>query len=85
MRNIHIPLPESLYARLKAEAERRRAPATRVAREAIDSWLSAARKVALHREIASYAAEFGGTPQDIDPALEAAGIEALLRLDAESK
>lgn len=33
------------------------------------------------RRIAEYAREFGGTEFDLDPDLEAAGIEALLALD----
>lgn len=35
-KNLHVPLSEPLYRRLRAEAERERRPATEIAREAID-------------------------------------------------
>lgn len=35
------------------------------------------------KRIAEFAREFGGTELDLDPDLEAAGIEALLALDEE--
>ena len=39
MKNFHVPLPEQTYTRLRAEAERTQAPATALAREAIEWWL----------------------------------------------
>jgi predicted transcriptional regulator len=80
-RNLHVPLPDGLYRRLRAEAERTRRPATDLAREAIDRWLAEARRAAIHEEIASYAAGAAGTSDDLDAGLEAAGIEAMLVLE----
>lgn len=78
MKNFHLPLPERTYARLRAEAERAQVPATALAREAIDWWLREQLRKARHNSIAAYAAEMAGTVVDLDPDLEAAGVEHLL-------
>ena len=78
LRNLHVPLPEPLYRRLRTEAERFRRPATELAREAIDHWLTQGRKAAIHEAIASYAAACAGSHADLDPALEEAAVEHLL-------
>jgi hypothetical protein len=79
LRNFHLPLPEQTYSHLKAEAERLQAPATALAREAIDLWLRQQLRQARHDGIAAYAAEMAGTDLDLDPDLEAAGIEHLAK------
>jgi hypothetical protein len=84
MKNFHLPLPPHTYADLRAEAERCRVPATTVAREAIAIGLGAKRKVAKRRAIREYAEAMAGTPFDLDPALEAAGIEEILRAERKS-
>src|ERR1035441_10540636 len=78
-RNFHLPLPEQTYSHLRAEAERLQAPATALAREAIDLWLRQQLRKARHDGIAAYAAEVAGTDLDLDPDLEAAGIEHLAK------
>ncbi|MBI2921616.1 MAG: hypothetical protein HYY18_11090 [Planctomycetes bacterium] len=83
MKNLHIPLPDSIYAALRAEAERSDRPATQLARQAIADWLKAARRAEVHRQLAEYAAACAGTNQDLDPALENAAIDELRRLDEE--
>jgi hypothetical protein len=85
MRNFHLPLPEPVYAQLKSEAERQQVPATTLAREAIDQWLRQQARQARHDAIAAYAAEMAGTEFDLDPDLEAAGIEHLLQPDRRSR
>ena len=79
MRNFHLPLPEQTYTHLRAEAERAKLPATALAREAIDWWLRQQLRKARHDRIAAYAAEMAGTDLDLDPNLEAAGIEHLVK------
>lgn len=78
MRNFHLPLPEETYSQLRAEAERVQVPATALAREAIDVWLRQQRRKARYDAIAAYAKEMAGTSSDLDPQLEAAGIDHLL-------
>ena len=78
MRNFHLPLPEETYSQLRAEAERVQVPATALAREAIDVWLRQQQRKARYDAIAAYAKEMAGTSSDLDPQLEAAGIEHLL-------
>jgi hypothetical protein len=80
-RNFHLPLPEDLYAGLRAEAERSRRPATALARQAIETWLRQRRRVARHQAIAAFAAEYAGSPLDLDPELEAASIEHLIETE----
>ena len=79
MRNFHLPLPEPTYTLLRAEAERAQVPATTLAREAIDWWLRSQARKTRQDAIAAYAAEMAGTDLDLDPDLESAGIENLVR------
>ena len=79
MKNFHVPLPEHTYIQLRAEAERTQVPATTLAREAIDSWLSHQARKARREAIMAYAAEIAGTDLDLDHHLESAGIEHLVR------
>ena len=79
MKNFHLPLPEQTYARLRAEAERINVPATTLARQAVDWWLQEQFRKARHDAIASYAAAMAGTDLDLDPNLESAGIEHMMK------
>jgi len=79
MKNFHLPLPDHTYTHLRAEAERTQMPATALAREAIEWWLRQQQRKARHAQIAAYAAEMAGTDLDLDPDLEAAGIERLVK------
>lgn len=83
IRNFHIPLPEHLYLRLKAAAQRQRRPATQLAKQAVEYWLMEQEKLTLHEEIAQYAAKVAGTEADLDEALENAGLQQLA--DAEQE
>ena len=85
MKNFHLPLPEATYDELRAEAERVQLPATTVAREAISSWLRARKKAARRQAVMEYAARMAGTRFDLDPILEAAAIEELMRTEQEAK
>jgi hypothetical protein len=85
MRDFHLPLPEWTYAHLRAEAERAQVPATALAREAIDLWLQRQLHKARHHQIAAYAAELAGTPLDLHPDLEAAGIEHVVKTGRRTK
>lgn len=75
MRNFHVPLPEEVYADLRAQAERMKRPATSIALEAIESWLRHCRKVSRHQAISEFARDFAGTECDLDVQLETAGAE----------
>lgn len=76
VRNFHLPLPEPLYRRLRDAATRANQPATTVARYALEHWLREHRKAVVREAIAAYAAEVGGSHDDLDPALEAASLQA---------
>lgn len=78
MKNLHVPLPQPLYRRLRAEAKRANRPATVLAREAIDLWLTERYRASVHDAIASYARSVAGTSDDLDPDLEAASVERLV-------
>src|SRR4051812_12925553 len=75
--NLHVPLPEPLYAELRAAARKAGRPATELAREAIDRWLAEQRRAARRAAIADYAASVAGTEADLDPHLERAAVEHL--------
>jgi predicted transcriptional regulator len=82
MKNFHLPLPDEVYESLKAEAERSRTPATSMARQAIQAWLTARKKAARTRGIRAYAAKTAGTEFDLDRSLERATLEVLLEGEA---
>ena len=75
--NFHLPLPSDLRDMLHEEAERSGRPATALAREALIEWLHERRRSRLREEIAAYASECAGTPDDLDEELEEAGLESL--------
>lgn len=79
LRNFHLPLPGDLYRTLRDEAAAAKRPATTLARQAIESWLRERRKAAVREAIVAYAAESAGSSADLDPALEAASLEAWRR------
>ena len=85
VKNFYLPLPELTYSRLRAESERTQIPATALAREAIDLWLRQQLRKSRHKAIAAYAEEMAGTNLDLDPVLESAGIEHLMKPAKESQ
>ena len=85
MKNFHLPLPEETYSLLRAEAERAQVPATALAREAIDWWLRHQLRKARNQAIANYAEEMAGTRLDLDPLLELAAIEHLVKTGKEPR
>lgn len=76
--NFHVPLPAGVYSRLRTEAQRQHKPATQLVKQAVEYWLEEQEKLALHEEIARYAADIAGTCADLDEQLEAAGVEQLI-------
>jgi plasmid stability protein len=85
MKNFHVPLPEETYDRLRIAAARSKVPATALAREAIDFWLTQEMRKARHDAIVAFAVEAAGTSLDLDDDLEAAGIEQLVRTPEATK
>lgn len=77
-RNLHVPLDAGLYEALIAEARRAGVPATVVARQAIARLVEERRQRALEQELEAYVRANAGTCEDLDPGLEAAGIEHML-------
>lgn len=80
MENLHLPLPESVYACLQAEARRAGRPSTVLVREAVDLWLADLRRRRLDEAIQSYADGAAGTTDDLDPELEAAEVDHAIAL-----
>ena len=76
-RNFHVPLPEQLYVRLRTVAQRQHRPATQLAKQAVEYWIEEQEKIALHEEIARYAAHTAGSDDDLDERLEAEGLALL--------
>jgi len=73
-KNLLVRLNEDLHRKLRAEADRSRRPAYDLAREAIEAWLREQERASVHGEIAAYAREQAGSCDDLDPALEKAGL-----------
>ena len=76
-RNFHVPLPEELYDRLRAESRRREVPATQMVREAVEVWLDDAEQEALRHGIEAYAEEMAASSADLDEDLAESGLEHL--------
>ena len=76
--NFHVPLPEPVYRRLKNVAAQQRRPATQLVKQAVEYWLTEQERLAVHEEIAAYAADMAGSSDDLDPLLEAAATELLV-------
>lgn len=75
-RNFHVPLPDDLYQALQTEAVQARQPANALAREAIAQWVERRRQERIDQAILAYAEAVAGTAADLDPELEAAGMES---------
>jgi predicted DNA-binding protein len=80
--NFHIPLPDPIYQRLKSVAKRQHKPATQLAKQALESWLDEQERLALHEEIATYAAAMAGTVDDLDESFESAALEHLSEIES---
>ena len=78
-RNFHLPLPCDLYRELQAEAQQAGQPATVVARQAIEFWVRQNRKAERHRAIAAYASKWAASKLDLDPEMERAAVEHLVK------
>lgn len=81
--NFHVPLPELVYQRLKSVAKQRHKPATQLARQALEQWLEQQERLAVHEEIALYAATIAGTADDLDESFEAASLEHLGKTESD--
>lgn len=75
---MHIPIPESVHAVLMAHAKATGESATALARQAIERLVKDIQREERRARIAAFAAEYAGTAWDLDPELEAAGIEVIL-------
>ncbi len=75
--NVHVPLPEDLYRALQTEAEHTRRPVNALAREAIAHWVELRRQARIDQAILAYTEAVAGTSADLDPDLDAAGLESL--------
>ena len=70
-----LKLPTSVLDALEHRSERTGSSATDLARLAIEAWLEAQRRSDVAEELRDYAERMAGTEADLDPDLEAAGIE----------
>jgi len=76
-----MPLSDPVYQRLKSVAKKQHKPATQLAKQALEQWLDEQEKLALHEEIAGYAASMAGTVDDLDESLETVSLEYLAETD----
>jgi predicted DNA-binding protein len=79
-RNLHVPLPETLHRRLRAESGRLGLPATTLARNAIEAWIEERDRLEVHDAIVEYARDMAGSAADLDDNLEKAAVEHLVSL-----
>ncbi len=82
MRTFHLPLSDDLHHALRLEAEAAQRPATELVRDALAGWLKARHRQRIAEEIERYAIAEAGGPMDLDPELEAAGVEFMMQGEA---
>ena len=82
VKKLNLPMPPELHEALFEESRSLGVPATRIVRSALEDWLAKRRQARLEEEIYRFATTYGGTEIDLDPQLEQAATEELLRLDA---
>ena len=85
IRNLHVPLPATLYDSLRREAVRQGRPTTQLARDAIMRLLEEQRREATRRDLEEYIRKVAGTRDDLDPVLEQAGIDCLLQSEGQER
>jgi len=78
-KNFHLPLPEELYDELRSTAREIGQPATRFAQELMRTGLDEWRRTRRRQAIAAYARQVAGSDEDLDPELERAGIQSLVK------
>jgi hypothetical protein len=78
-RNFHLPLPEELYDELRSCAREADQPATRFAQELMRAGLDDWRRARRRQQIAAYARQVAGSSEDLDPELEHAGVQELVK------
>ncbi len=78
-KNFHLPLPEALYDELRSAAREVDQPATRFAQELMRVGLDEWRRARRRQQIAAYAREVAGSSEDLDPELERAGVQSLVK------
>jgi len=76
-KKLNLPLPEAMHAAVFREAKRRRVPATRLVRSILSDWLAAQAREREADAIRRFAETHGGSAADLDPELEAAGLELI--------
>ena len=76
-KNFHLPLSVGLYDELRDAAEANGQPATKLAQQLVKQGLEELRRAERRRQIADYASSVAGTVDDLDPAIEQAGLTVL--------
>jgi cytosine/adenosine deaminase-related metal-dependent hydrolase len=84
-KNFHVPLPSTLYEALHTSARDVGQPATRFAQELMQAGLEQWYRARRREQITAYARQVAGTTDDLDPALEQAGIDAMARSEIPGK
>jgi hypothetical protein len=78
-KTFRLLLPEALYTELRSAAREARRPTTRFAQELVRASLDQWRRERRRQEIAVYARQVAGSSEDLDPELERAGIQSLVK------
>lgn len=78
-KNFHLPLPEALYDELRSAAREVDQPATRFAQELMRAGLEEWHRARRRQQIAAYARQVAGSSEDLDPDLERAAIDSLVK------
>ena len=81
LKKFNLPLPEETHKALFDESRRTGIPATRLVRSALEDWLQERRREHRRNDVRRFALEHAGGEYDLDPVLESAAAEEILRFD----
>ncbi len=81
VKKLNLPLSPELHAALFTEPHNLGIPTTRLVRSVLEEWIEKRHRARLDEESYRFAMTWGGTEIDLDPELEQAATEELLRLD----
>lgn len=78
---MHVPLSRELHDGLMEQSQRLGAPATTLARTAIEEFVGRAKRSQIDEELRRYVAAVAGSGSELDQGLEEAGLESWLQLE----
>ncbi len=79
-KKLNVPLSQEMHQALFSEAHAAGVPATRLVRSLLEDWLEQRRRERRREEVRKFALKHAGSTLDLEPELEVAATEELVRV-----